>query len=535
VSALTERPVRGRRNGVSVTVTVAASLVLFWIPLIVLLRRAFAPGISPGQLPNSGFAEILLGERTRELFAVSIAQASASTLVSTGLGAAVGWWIGRRSFRGRTVLRALLGVPFALPSLVVAAAVIAMLGGVPTTMPGRLAAIVVGHVIFNFGFVARSVSSDAEQIPASLLDAARLSGRTRQQAERVVGWSWIRPGLQHSALIVFSLCLTSFGVVVALGGTSVSSVEVEIWYSATRLLDLSRAAVLALAQVAVVTMLSIWVERSRNRSAARGAAAATPRSASIPEVVGVVVAVAVFVVIPLGSLVVRSLRPSGSWTIEGYTALGERGVLLDRVLGDHSVGSVVANSVMVAVGVGLVATAIGLVAALAARNRAGARTALLLPLGISSTTLGLGHFLAYAAPGRVVSGSIFAVAAVQVAMTAPLATRLMSAGIDRVSETLLDAARMCGKSRAGALRSIGWPLVRPVAVNAGAFASAIALGDFGATVMVGRSTDPTLPMVIGSVLGRPGQASLAVSLSLSVVLVTLVGVLMFLASCRRTQ
>jgi thiamine transport system permease protein len=60
---------------------------------------------------------------------------------------------------------------------------------------------------------------------------------------------------------------------------------------------------------------------------------------------------------------------------------------------------------------------------------------------------------------------------------------------------------------AGPLRSwltIDAPLLaRALAISA-AFAFAISLGEFGATLLVARPDRPTMPMVIYQALGRPG-------------------------------
>lgn len=63
-----------------------------------------------------------------------------------------------------------------------------------------------------------------------------------------------------------------------------------------------------------------------------------------------------------------------------------------------------------------------------------------------------------------------------------------------------------------------WPaLRRPVGVASG-FAFAMAVGEFGATVFLSRAARPTVPTLIGLLLGRPGTANLGQALALSCVL-----------------
>jgi thiamine transport system permease protein len=49
------------------------------------------------------------------------------------------------------------------------------------------------------------------------------------------------------------------------------------------------------------------------------------------------------------------------------------------------------------------------------------------------------------------------------------------------------------------------PLIRPALVRAAGFASAVSLGEFGATSFLSRSDTTTIPIAIGQLLGRPGE------------------------------
>ena len=78
--------------------------------------------------------------------------------------------------------------------------------------------------------------------------------------------------IRGAALVVFLFCLTSFGIVVILGGGSVTTVEVEVWYLTTRLFRLDAGAVLALAQLVLVVVVLWAYERTRDRRRSGGGA-----------------------------------------------------------------------------------------------------------------------------------------------------------------------------------------------------------------------------------------------------------------------
>ena len=75
-----------------------------------------------------------------------------------------------------------------------------------------------------------------------------------------------------AAVVVFLFCLASFGVIVILGGGSVTTIEVEIWVRATRQFDISGAAVLAVIQVVtVVAALALHAHFARRAPVVSGA------------------------------------------------------------------------------------------------------------------------------------------------------------------------------------------------------------------------------------------------------------------------
>ena len=64
--------------------------------------------------------------------------------------------------------------------------------------------------------------------------------------------------------------------------------------------------------------------------------------------------------------------------------------------------------------------------------------------------------------------------------------------------------------------------------GASAFAFAVALGEFGATTFVARPDTPTLPVVIGRLISRPGAVNAGMALAAAVILAVLCAVSVFL-------
>jgi thiamine transport system permease protein len=62
------------------------------------------------------------------------------------------------------------------------------------------------------------------------------------------------------------------------------------------------------------------------------------------------------------------------------------------------------------------------------------------------------------------------------------------------------------------------PLLWPPLLVAAAFAFAISLGEFGATLLIAQPERPTMPMVIYRALGQPGLLNYGQALAMSTIL-----------------
>ena len=65
------------------------------------------------------------------------------------------------------------------------------------------------------------------------------------------------------------------------------------------------------------------------------------------------------------------------------------------------------------------------------------------------------------------------------------------------------------------------PLLRPALATAAAFSAAMSLGEFGATSFLTRRDTTTLPIVVESLLSRPGSLSVMSGSAAALVLLVL--------------
>jgi thiamine transport system permease protein len=474
----------------------------------------------------------VLGDRgLRHVAWFTLWQAAASTVLTLVVALPAAHVLARYEFRGRRTIQALVTVPFVLPTVVVGAAFVALLGpggALGIDLDGTVWAILLAHAFFNHAVVVRTVGGLWELLDPSTESAARVLGASPWRAARAVTLPALRPAIVSAALITFLFTFTSFGVIEVLGGPRHATLEVEIYRQTAQLLDLPVASVLALLQLLAVGALLVVQERltrrwSRTAVALRPAPRRRPRGGERWWVGANLAFLAAFLLVPLGVLVERSFRTGdgghglGAW--RALTAHGGRtGLFVPAV-------DAVVNSLRFAAVATVIAVVLGGLAATAltrTRGRAGAAidVALLLPLGTSAVTVGFGFLIALDRPIDL-RASPWLVPLAQAVVALPFVVRTMTPVLGSIDDRLREAAAVLGASPGRVWRAVDLPLaLRAVLVSAG-FAFAISLGEFGATTVIARADRPTVPVAIDRLLGRPGDLNVGQAFALSTILLVL--------------
>ncbi|HET9938110.1 MAG TPA: ABC transporter permease subunit [Gaiella sp.] len=506
---------RDRRalNAALAAVPLAFLAVFFAWPLLAILERSLRSG--------DGFDlpwDVLTQGSTLEIAWFTLWQAAVSTGITLVAGLPLAWALARFSFRGRSLVEALVLVPFVLPTVVVATAFLALL---PDGVEHTVWAILLAHVFFNVAVVVRVVGAFWAGLDPRLGDAAATLGASPLERHARLTLPLLAPAVASAASIVFLFCFTSFGVIVVLGGIRYATLESEIYTQAARLFDLRAAAALALLQlaaVAVTVVVSGVLERRLGVRFARRARPARPVGRE-RVAVGVIVGLSTaLLALPPLALVLRSLRVGDGYGLDHFRSLAHETPAL-LVPPWHAV----ANSLLFALGAAAIALAIGIPAAVAvARGRGGVDALVMLPLGASAAMLGFGFLLAFDDPPLDLRSSPAIVPIAQSLVAIPFVVRALAPALRASDVRLREAAAVLGASPARIRREIELPLLaRPLAVAAG-LAFAVALGEFGATVFVARADWPTVPVAIFRFLGRPGADNVGTAMALCVVLMGLV-------------
>ena len=500
-----------------------AFLALFFLyPVAAIVERGLR---GAGDAP----LDVLTDPLTREVVWFTVWQALASTVLTIAVALPAAYVLGRYRFRGRSVVSALVVVPFVLPTVVVALAFLAIL---PDGVERGWAPILIAHAFFNVAVVVRIVGTFWASLDPRLNEAAATLGASPRARLREVTAPLLAPALASAAAIVFLFSFTSFGVVLILGGPRYATIEAEIYNQAVRLFDLRAAAVLSLVQLACV-VAAVWVAMRLERRLTptgqlrpEGDTLRPPRTTRDKLVVGVSLGgLALFLGLPLAVLVERSLAVGDGYGLDAYEALGRpTSVLL------AAPWEAVVNSIVYAAAATLIAVVVGGLAAFAVTDSRGRLidSLVLLPLGVSAVMLGLGFLIAFDTPPLDFRAAPWLVPVAQALIAIPFVVRILVPTLRSIDPHQREAAALLGASPGRVRREIDLPIVsRGIAVAAG-FAFAISLGEFGATVFLARPDRPTLPVAIFRFLGRPGEINVAQAYALAVVLmaVTVVAVLL---------
>ncbi len=534
--------------------------LFYFYPLGAILRLGLWP---EGRLDTAALGQLFASRYFLGVLWFTLWQAVVSTLLTLALAVPGAYVLARYRFRGQALIRAVATLPFVLPTVVVAAAFVALIGpsGVvnnwlmdvlsldapPIRLSQTVWIILLAHVFYNYSVALRLLSAYWQNLPPSLTQAAQMLGASPGRAFMEVTLPLLRPALLAAAALVFTFTFTSFGVIVVLGGPRFATLEVEIYRQAVNLFNLPVAAALSLWQILFTFILMGFYTRTQARisrplrlGARRGIERPVRTARDRLLVTGNAAAILVLIGAPLLALVGRSLRGANGPTLAYYRALFSN---REDSLFFVPPAEAIANSVLIALAAMLLAVTLGLLSAQlltywerrpSAPDGRGALLVrlldplLMLPLATSAVTLGLGYLIALGRPPLNLRASLVMLPIAHAVVAAPFVLRSVLPGLRGILPSLREAAAMLGADGPRVWREVDWPLIRRPLLVGALFAFTISLGEFGATVFLVRPETPTMPIAIYRFLGQPGALNYGQALAMSVLLL-LVCVVAFLA------
>jgi len=479
--------------------------------------------------PWHALGDVFGSSRERRVIWFTIWQAAASTLVTMVVAFPAASLVAAMKERHRRLVRALVTVPFVLPTVVVGGAFAGLFQRFGLASGGfhldeTVWAILLAHLFFNYAVVVRTVGSYWAGLDSRLEEQARILGAGRWRTFVEITLPRLRPAIASAAAIVFLFSFTSFGVILILGGPRRATIETDIYRFAVTRGDLTTAASLAVLQLIAVLVLVIATTALERRKPVTTRHA---RRASMPvrraRLWSNLALTTLILGTPIAVLVERSLSVGDGYSLHNYEALAHRARQLPApalvALRNSLMFAVVATALAVLIG--------GLASLVVVHGRRGMGRVfdlgLTLPLGTSAVTIGFGILITLDQPPFDLRTSWWIIPIAHALVGVPFVVRTMVPVLRGIDGSIREAAAVLGAAPPRVRREIDLPIgLRGLVVGAG-FAFAVSMGEFGATSFLPRSPNTiTAPVAMFRLLSTPGTALRGQAMALSVVLMAVV-------------
>jgi thiamine transport system permease protein len=518
--------------------------LFFFLPLGAIFLKAIQ-STSPGWITSAS-------QITRPL-GFTFFQAVLSLLLTLLVGIPAAYLFSHFRFRGSIALQLIVMLPFILPTVIVAAGFNALVGPNGwlnillisvfklTTPPlhflGTFGVILTAHVFYNTTIVIRVVGGAWRELNQRYEQAGKVLGANPGQLFREVTLPLLLPALLSASLLVFIFDFTSFGVILLLGGPTFSTLETEIYVQSTILLNLPLAGILSIIQLICTLGMTILVTQISGRSGFNTIARVINDTSS--KVKGFVnrtlvslysILLFLFFGSPIMSLVLRSFLSKETPqepTVSLLTFAYYQELFINRQNSIFYVPPINAifNSLLFAMATTVIAILMGLFSTYALNHRNSVTRVLdpilMLPLGVSAVTLGLGFVVSFGQLPQALSIFPFLIPIVHSLVAFPFVIRILQPALYSIPVSLHSAAASLGASSRKIFWQVDFPLLRRPLIIAALFAFAISLGEFGATVFLARPEYPTIPVAIYRFLAQPGALNYGESMAMATILMVL--------------
>jgi sulfate/thiosulfate transport system permease protein len=236
-------------------------MVMVGLPLAALMWEATSEG-------TESFWDAVSSPEAVAALRLTLGASVAVSLLNAVLGTITAWVLVRDEFRGKTIVNAIIDLPFALPTIVAGLTLLALYG--PTSPVGidvafTRTSIVLALMFVTLPFVVRTVQPVLQELDRELEEAAHSLGASTTTTFRRVVFPNILPGILSGVALAFAKAVGEFGSLVIITGnipfqTEVSSVHIYGRIESGDSAGASAVAVVLLG-ISFLTLLSIGVIR----------------------------------------------------------------------------------------------------------------------------------------------------------------------------------------------------------------------------------------------------------------------------------
>jgi len=527
------------------------------LPLIAVIVHA-------GDIP---WSEILGNRYFQRVVQFSFYQATLSTLISILLAIPLAVALSHhRHFPGRGVLITVFSLSLVIPTIIAIYGIVAVFGGSgwisqslsifsiePLPFYG-LTGILIAHVFFNMPMATRVFLQSLEHIPSEQWRLAHQLGIQGSSAFRLIEWPQLRGHIAGLSVLIFTLCFTSFAIVMTLGGgPRATTIEVAIFQALRFDFDIPTAVALACIQLLIclsLTLLStvfktdhtvglnierhdtdipnsttntkahipFWPSKFRTETNTRYDTPIVRSTITLVVERTLILLTTLFIMAPLLALLLAAFNDAFLSTLT-----------------DKSTLKALANSTMVAIAAAFISLALSLSLLFSSRHlrirlrkeRSGTWLQLCgnIILILPPLVLGTGLFLLLKPFADVFSIALFLLVIINSLMALPFLLRILDGPIMQSAKTHDRLVQSLGIHGWNRWRYIDWPVLKKPVGFGLALAATLSVGDLGAIALFGSDKIQTLPYLLYQRMGsyRLDEAAVTASILLLLCLVLFFG------------
>jgi sulfate transport system permease protein len=236
--------------------------VMVALPIAALVFEAASEG-------RQSFWDAVSSPEAVSALKITLGASFAVTVLNGVLGTITAWVLVRDDFRGKSIVNAIIDLPFALPTIVAGLTLLALYG--PTSPVGINAAftkasIVLAMMFVTLPFVVRTVQPVLEELDPEVEQAAHSLGASNLRTFRRVILPNLLPGILSGLALAFAKAVGEFGSLVIITGNIPFETEVSSVYIYGRIESGDTAAASAVAVVLLAisfaTLLAIGLIRT---------------------------------------------------------------------------------------------------------------------------------------------------------------------------------------------------------------------------------------------------------------------------------
>ncbi len=466
----------------------AESGELKFIPQFIIIA-ALALGIAPLLAFVVGQGGALQFDST--IFSIlwfTLKQAVLSTLFSVIPALFVARALARQNFIGRDLLLSLFALPMAMPAIVAVLGVTGVIGNaglLPGVIsPYGLSGILLVHVFFNLPMAVRWFFQAFQAAPAEGYRLAAQLGFSEYVTFKHVEWPLLKAVLPQIAAVIFLLCVSSFVVVLTLGGPGTTTLEVAIFQSLRMDFDPPRALALSVLQIALCAALIGFAQRAFAQdtgfvSLRQGGLIFLPERFGAKVLNSLLIVSSVAFIVPIIGVIVW--RGISGWHF------------------DRSVFDALATSL----GIGMASAFGALLLAWPLAKAQGGWSKLISLAGliVPPAVIATGWFLLMRKFSDSLPLTVVIITALNILMALPYAVAAMRGAQARLAPLAL-LQKQLGISGLTAFKVIEWPMLRATFAQAFLLAMVLSLGDLTAITLIGSNGLITLPTLLQSEMGH---------------------------------